>query len=376
MKVVIDGAFVAGHRWGVYRAVSGLLRGLSQLHQPAQYTAVVADPGDFELPSGPIEVLVQPQARHSSWRRLIWQHRRLPRLLAELPADVFHAARYVGPWRCPVPMVATVYDVLALTRPELVRRGNRWHFYWALPRTVRSAQKVIVPSEWTGRQIHERLRVPRDKIVLAPLGVDDWELPADRAAEAERVRRKHNLPDRFVLFVGHVEPKKNLPATVRAFARARRRAGFRHHLVLAGTRGWGWPAVARALTEAEASDFVHSMGPVAQPDLPGLYAAADLLIHWSLAEGFGLTPLEAMRVGTPVLCSDEGALPEVIGDAGVMVPVTDADLLEAELGRLLGDESARAGLTARGRAQAARYTWQAHAEQVFRVYQEVHARVH
>ena len=370
MRIGIDAVMVAGHRWGVHRALEGLLSGLAVGRTGHEFIVYTGEAGTLEPPRAPgFEVREIPQAEKGSARRLWWQYTQLPDMLAEDGVDVFHAARYVGPWKCPVPMVATVYDVIALTHPHLVTRANRWHYRWAIPRTTRSSARVITPSAYTRNMLVEKLPEAEGKVVVAPLGVTGGEASAE---EREAVRAGHGLPARFLLFVGHVERKKNVPALVRAFARGRRDRRWPHHLAIAGTLGGDATAVRAAVRDCDVRECVHLLGPVDEAALGPLYAAAEVLVHWSLVEGFGLTVLEAMAWGTPVVCSDAGALAEVAGDVACVVALDDGDGLVEAIAELTSNEVLRGEMGRRGREWAAQFTWERHAESAVAAYEAAH----
>jgi glycosyltransferase involved in cell wall biosynthesis len=183
------------------------------------------------------------------------------------------------------------------------------------------------------------------------------------------VRRAYNLPERYLLWVGNLEPKKNLPDTLRAFEAAARR--IPHELVLAGARGWRCEPILAALTASPVAGRVRWLGYVPESHLAGLYSGADLLVHWSLYEGAGLTPLEAMACGTPAVVSDGGALPELAGQVAPVVPLGDPAALAGAIVALVSDRERRAELARRGLEYVKQFSWQEHARKVIGLYEEV-----
>jgi len=191
----------------------------------------------------------------------------------------------------------------------------------------------------------------------------------ENQAKLAGTREKYGLNWPFVFSISTLEPRKNFDGLIRAFAEARRQAGFPHHLVIAGGKGWLYESIFAEVQRQNAGDYVHFPGFVADADLPALYNLADLFVFPSHYEGFGIPVLEALACGAPVLCTDTSSLPEITGDAARLIPTADHPALVDALCDLLTDESARARLAARGPAQAAQWTWEAAAERLLSVYQ-------
>ena len=371
MHIGIDGLLLHGSFSGVEQAIHRLLRELSQAGGPHRYSVYV--PRDYageELERPGFELCRVEFRGGEKVRRALFTQTGFHRRARADGVDLLHGPGYLLPqgWRGPA--VATVYDLLALTHPHLCAAPNALYYRLFLPRTIRRATAVIVPSEAVKREIVERLGVPEGKLHVAPLGVGE-EFSGSLPEEAgRRARGRYGIRGPYLLCVGNVEPKKNLAATVEAFALAKELGGLPHQLVLAGGKSWRADEVERAIGVL-APDVVVRTGYVAPEDLPALYAGAEALLFWSLVEGFGLPALEAMACGTPVICSDRGALPEVVGEAAAIVPIGEPGrLAEAILG-LLQDQARRKALVEEGRRRASRFTWRSHAEAVLRVYAEV-----
>jgi glycosyltransferase involved in cell wall biosynthesis len=307
-----------------------------------------------------------PVTNRSRLARIVYEERWLARRLKGF--DLLHAPGYVAPKRLPCPLVLTVYDLVALTHPELAKKSNVLHYRWRLPRSARAAARIIVPLERVARQVVERLGVERERVRVVPLGVDARLKPPSLDARA-RVRARHHLNRPYILSVGNIEPKKNLPMLLRAFASLKRN-GLPHELVIVGKRGWKCRDVLRLPAELDIEADVRFLGYVEDDDLAGLYGGAELFAFPSLVEGFGLPPLEAMACGTPVVASDAEALVESTGDAAEHVPALDPEALANAMRRVLSDAALRERLRAAGLARAARFTWPRAAELTRAVYRE------
>lgn len=296
-------------------------------------------------------------------RRLWWQQVGLPR--RAVGADLLHVPGFDAPLRAPCPVVLTVHDLIGALFPRNLPPVSR--LYWGrwLPFTLRFAAAIIADSEATRRDI-QRLTPVRAPIVVAPLGVDPLFSPPPPARLAA-VRARYGLTEPFLLYVGTLEPRKGIDTLVEALALLEGRA----LLALAGKVGWFWEQVTARIVTRGLNERIRLLGYVPDEDLPALYAAAAAFVSPSRYEGFGLPVLEAMACGAAVVTTTAGALPEVAGDAALLVPPDDPVALAAALDRLLTDGALRADLGARGRARAATFTWERTARATLAVYRAV-----
>ena len=372
MRIGIDGLLLWGEYSGVEHTILNLISALARLGGN-DYTLFV----DRNFSAGDLPTVTLRRAPFSSrhrWRRFLWQQWAFPDAIARERLDLFHAPGYIMPLRCPVPAVITVHDVIALTHPRLCRRANRWHFRRYLPQSVARAARVIVPTQATRDELIRVTRLSADKIHVIPWGIEKRFFRTYNAASRERVCREYGLPERFFLFVGNWEPKKNLPSLLAAMALLRS-AGRTEHLVIAGKLGWDYRHGLRLIEESESvSSAVHRIGYVKIGDLPALYAQCVAFVFPSIVEGFGLPPLEAMACGAPVIVSDCAALRETAGPGACVVPADDPTALADEMVRVAEDSELRNQLIERGRAWAAQFTWEKTARAVSEVYQEAAAR--
>jgi glycosyltransferase involved in cell wall biosynthesis len=259
------------------------------------------------------------------------------------PVDVVHATTSATPPRAGAPLVVTVHDLAFLAEPTAFTRHGLRFFRRGTALARRHAALVVVPSEATAEECRGA-GFDSDRLRVVPWGHDPIAVTAE---QVDAVRRARGIPDRYVLFVGTVEPRKNLPRLARAWRRA---VGAEVPLVLAGPPGWG--------EIAPDGTGVIALGPVSAADRDALYAGAAAVAYPSLREGFGLPVLEAMAQGAPVLTSRGTATEEVAGDAAVLVdPLDEADIA-AGLTKLLADPARAKALGEAGRARAATFTWE------------------
>lgn len=293
----------------------------------------------------------------------------LSAFLAQDRLDLVHLPRYSRPWRVPCPSVVTVYDVKAVGLSEEGRRIEKADLTPREQQAILKASGVIAISASTLQDLRtcfgNSLKMP---LRVVHLGVDDAFYAGPD--QAEPVRCKYDL-ESYILFVGTLQYRKNLERVIAAFAEVKRRTRLPHKLVLAGRDGWGAELVYAAVAAAGLEREVVFPGYVAQADLPGLYAAADLFVYPSLHEGFGLPLLEAMASGTPVLTSRAYSIPEVAGDAAVYVDPLDMTSLTEGLRLALQDKTLRETLVRRGAARAAAFSWETTVRQTVAFYREL-----
>jgi glycosyltransferase involved in cell wall biosynthesis len=291
-------------------------------------------------------------ARAGRPARIAWTQLLAGRAARAAGADLLHGVHYELPLAARLPAVVTVHDLTLLTNPEWHEPGKVRYFGWALRRAARVARRVLCVSATTARDLAARLEVAPERIDVTRLGTD---LRPAGEAEVAALRRRLGLDGPYLLGLGTVEPRKDLPTLVRAFASL---AGeLPHRLVLAGLAGWGQGALAAAVADSGVADRVLLCGYLPEADKAALFTGADVFAYPSRYEGFGLPVLEAMACGTPVVTTTGGSLPEVAGDAALLVEPGDPDALAAALAKLAGDPSARQAAATRGRARAAEFTW-------------------
>ena len=268
-----------------------------------------------------------------------------------------------------LPGVVTIMDLAIYDHPEWFPSGQWFATGTVVPRSARAARIVICPSEATKRSAVRIFGLDPGRCRVIPLGVEtDFALPVSPTVRAE-VTARYALPDRYLLQVGTVQPRKNYVTTLRALKRIP--IEQRITLLVVGGFGWKYDGVVQAVRELDLRDWVRFVGYADMPDLPALYQLAQAVAFPSLDEGFGLPVLEAFAAGTPVVASNAGAIPEVAGDAALLSAPEDVEALAGNLLRLLTDGQLRERKVAAGRARAALYSWSATAAAHRAVYESV-----
>jgi len=258
--------------------------------------------------------------------------------------------------------------VTPLLFPETHGGLHVWHHLLAVPAILRGADRIITISEASKRDIVRCYRVPEEKVSVTCLAASLPGLTTDQTLMSPDSGTAPPKP--YILNVGTLEPRKNLAGLLKAFARARSK-GLPHSLVVVGANGWGNSPVAGLVNELRIKEHVHFTGFVDDQTLPRLYGGADFFVYPSLYEGFGLPVLEAMACGTPVITSNVSSMPEVAGEAALLVdPCSTAEISDAML-RLAGDEELQSQMRAKGIERAGHFSWERTAEQTWQIYQEV-----
>ncbi|MCZ2816411.1 glycosyltransferase family 4 protein [Modestobacter sp. VKM Ac-2984] len=367
-RVLVDATAVPADRGGVGRYVDELLPALVAAGGDV---AVVCQERDRVFYTGLVgaeRVSTAPSWAASVPGRLVWEQLRLPAAGRAAGARVLHCPHYTMPLAARLPVVTTLHDATFFTDPAVHVPVKRRFFRTWTRVSLRRARRAVTPSAATRDELVRVAGARRDRVDVAHLGVDGARFHRPTEAEVSRVRATLDLADvPYVAFLGTLEPRKNVPALVRAWVRASAGRTTPPALVLAGGRGWD-EEVDRVAAEVPAGLRLLRTGYLPLDDLAGLLGGAELVAYPSLGEGFGLPVLEAMACGAPVLTTRRLALPEVGGDA-VAYCEPDVASIEAGLRALLDDPARRTGLAAAGQARAAEFTWAATARAHLASYQ-------
>ncbi|MGH2538127.1 MAG: glycosyltransferase family 4 protein [Candidatus Promineifilaceae bacterium] len=366
-RIGFDATPLLGQRSGVGYYTARLLGALIACRPDWEFLLYSNRPlGELE-PSLARAIHMTGQMPFSRW---LWMQLYLPRAVSSSRPDVCHYTNYLAPFARRSPYVLSIHDASLY----LFGRYHPWHrlatIRFLLPLLARRADAVITMSHSSRDDLARVLRLAPEKFsVIYEAAGEEFAPVADRRL-LDEVRRRYELPGDYLLYVGTVEPRKNLRRVIRAYA-AVRRDGHTLPLLLAGPWGWSMDGFARDIAGLGLEGSVRFLGYVPPADLPSLYSLATLFVFPSLYEGFGLPPLEAMACGAPVLTSRGSSLGEICGDAAWLVDPADQAAIEDGLRQLLADADLRAELAARGRARAACFSWRRAAEETAEVYGQV-----
>jgi glycosyltransferase involved in cell wall biosynthesis len=368
MRVALNGWFLGLPSTGTGHYLRELFTAADPLARQAGDEVVVISPR--ANPEVPIAVSVAPPRLTGDLGKVEFEHVTFPLASRARHFDIAHVPHFGPPLFPSIPTVVTIHDLIPLALPQY--RGS-WavRLYTRLAALgARRAGAIIVDSQASRNDIMTHLGIPGERVSVIYLAADATLRPSAEPENAARVRSRYHLPEEFVLYLGGFDARKNVRMLIKAFAALQQDGHSGCKLVIGGML----PRVDSSFfpdPRAGAGEEVQFIGEVAEDDKPVLYSSALLFAYPSLYEGFGLPPLEAMACGTPVICSNAGSLPEVVGGAGILVdPSKEADWT-GQLRALLSDDGRRRELRALGISQAAKFSWERTARATLEVYRSV-----
>ncbi|MHB8836574.1 MAG: glycosyltransferase family 4 protein [Candidatus Methylomirabilia bacterium] len=367
MRIGIDARLAAAPRTGIGSYTGRLVDALEKIGGPDQFVLFTDEPLHRPAHQRFANAVLPVKQRY------LWTFGALPGACRARRLDLFHGtSNFELPIAAGCPLVATVHDLIPLRCPGAVSRQYRLLFGVLIGRALRAARRVMTDAEFTRREILGSFPIAPDKVVTVPLAAGPAFTPDPDPEGRRRVCARHGLVGRYLLFVSVFEPRKNIPLLVDAFEIFRREYphGSAFQLALAGGPGWRGEEIAESVHRRGLEPAVRLLGYVPEEDLPWLYRGAELAVVPSQYEGFGLSALEAMACGTPVLAADASSLPEVVGAGGELFAPGDAALLARRIAEITAAPERRALMREHGLARAAGFSWDRTARRVLEVYRE------
>jgi glycosyltransferase involved in cell wall biosynthesis len=373
MRIGIDASPILKERAGVGNYTYQLIKCLSRLDRVNQYVLFYCHHQNVR---DRIMKLENPNFESRTIRfpikimKMFWASIRRPKVDRWVgKVDLYHStAFYLNPITNGK-SVLTIFDVNFLAMRKFTLWSGRWHFAPKMKDYTKRCHHIITVSESSKREIIKYLNVPEEKISVIYGGYSDIFKPKTDDRLSGEVKRKYNITGNYLLYVGTLEPRKNLKGLIQAYTQCQAKKDFL--LVLAGGKGWKYEHIFRLVDKLQLQDQVIFTGYVEEADLPGLYQGASLFVYPSFYEGFGLPPLEAMACGLPVIVSNTTSLPEVVGDAGVYVDPNDVEQIAFSIDTVLSDSELRRNLTQRGSERARLFSWEKTAKATLQLYEQV-----
>ncbi|MBK8988115.1 MAG: glycosyltransferase family 4 protein [Chloroflexi bacterium] len=357
----------AGYRRaGIHQYIAQVLRHLptgGDNPQPIVFTRFADDLAD--VPGLTFVGSRWPTEQRSA--RILWEQLAWPWQAWRRKLDALHSMAFVTPLFSPCPTIVTVYDLSFLHFPQQFPTLQRLYLSSQTGRSCRQARRVITISEASRQDVHRFFGVPLDHIAVIYPGVDGLYRPLP-PEEVAAFRRRKQLPARFALHVGTLQPRKNIPTLLDAFAQL---PDHNLHLVLAGGKGWLFDEIFRRVQALGLAERVHFPGYVPDEELPLWYNAADLFVFPSVYEGFGMPVVEAMACGTPVVASNSSSIPEAVGPAGLLFDPHHAAALADRMATVLDDPALSARMRQQGMVHAAQFSWEQAGRQTAVLYRQV-----
>ncbi|MYB75789.1 MAG: glycosyltransferase family 4 protein [Chloroflexi bacterium] len=302
--------------------------------------------------------------------RILWEQTVLAWRAAHDKLDVLHCPLNVIPMGAACPTVLTIHDLTFLRYPRLFPQLKRQYLRLFTRLSAQHANAVVAVSASTRDDVVQMLGVPQERVHVVHHAADADFRPRAQE-ECSTFRTSKGLPNRYVLYVGTLEPRKNVDVLIRAFGKVVREEKLPHSLVLVGAKGWMTQAIQQAIAEANVGERLLMPGYVARAELPLWYSSADVFVYPSTYEGFGYPVLEAMASGTPVITSNTSSMPEIASDAGVLVSPREESTLAAAMASILTDTALADSLRARGLEQASRFSWDKSVRTCMNLYQSL-----
>lgn len=367
MRIGIDARLLYYRQAGISWYTRRLLQALAQIDQENEYLILqhrghaepVIDAPNFRR----VTLFTPAHHRFEQWPLSLETMR--------LGLDLIHSPDFIPPLYNRIPAVITVHDLAFLRFPNFVT-AEAARYYGQTEVAVRRANRIIAVSNATRVDLVTLLGAPESKINVIYEAADPIYRPISHEQARQDLHRGGiETPDEFILFVGTIEPRKNLGTLLRAYHILRQNYGVAVPLLLAGEPGWLYHDIYDLVLRLDLSESVHFLGSIADNEcLRALYNLATMLVHPAYYEGFGLPPLEAMACGLPVACSNAGSLPEVTGDAALLVPPEDVEMWAVSMHRMLTDQELREQMRAKGLARAAKFSWEKTARETLETYRQ------
>lgn len=368
MRIGFDATPLLVTRAGIGKYTHALLCALGEVASDHDYLLYANQP----IPPDPTLTHAYYPRNYFPRSRWLWEQAILPRTIQRDQVDLFHFPNNSASLATRTPYVVTIHDASLF----LHRQYHPWQRVVALrlmmPQIARRAAKIITVSHHARRELQRVLKLPAEKFTVIYQGVGEHFRPITTPATVAELRKQHNLPAQYILYVGTLEPRKNLRRLVEAFSQLKRCSDYRQtKLVIVGANGWHMPGFEQQIDALNLRDCIVQLGYVPEKDLPAIYALATCLAFPSLHEGFGIPPLEALACGTPVLTSQNSAMSEICADAAYFVDPTDIASIKDGLHALLCNPVLQGELRAAGFVRVRDFTWQRTAQKSAELYAEV-----
>jgi len=369
MRIAVNGLVLSNKNTGAGRYVIDLINGLN--NEKSKEVILFTDSNLREsgiITNEIVEIYDTGLIQRFRPVRLAWENLLFPRVLRSQKIDLLHAACFNLPFNISCRSIVTIFDLTFFIMPQVHEKSKVIYFRSRIPPTLKRADKIIAISEQTKSDIISLFKVPAEKIEVVYIGVGKQFSPSADSKALEWIKIKYGLPEKYILFVGTIEPRKNLINLVHAYARIKNK--FAHGLVIAGKLGWGYAELFETVKKLNI-DGVFFTGFVPDEDMPLVYNGADVFVYPSFYEGFGIPVVEAMASGVPVVTSNVSSLAEIGAGAAVLVDPRQVEQISSAIEGILTDKSYAQGLVKMGLERAARFSQEKMVAKTFNLYYKV-----
>jgi len=372
MKIGMDVSFISGEKSGIERYAASLVNGLAKIDCKNDYFLYTYRRTRSDLAANKTNFTFRVSEKYFFYTAL-WVKFYLPVTAKRDKVDILHCPCYIAPVTDSFRVVITIHDMASWIFPENFPLKHRMVYSLLVPSSARKAARIIAVSESTKRDIVKFFRIPEEKIEVIYEGVSEIYKPVKDENLLKGTRRKYDIPPSspYILCVGTLEPRKNVARLIESFVYLKADGKIKQKLVIAGGKGWLYDDIFRTVEKFKVREEVIFTGCVPEGDLPSLYSGADLFVYPSLYEGFGLPPLEAMACGAPVVSSDVSSLPEVVGDAGILVNPYEKEELAKSIYEVINNPELKKKMISKGIERAKKFSWQTAARKTLALYEDV-----
>lgn len=373
MKIGINARYLQKETSGIINYLLNLILNLKKIDKVNEYVLFFGNdkPVPSEILGGNFKSNTPNIITNSQIMRVLWEHLYLPSAIKKLKVDVFHEPSFVTPVFKKCPTVVTIHDLAYLYFPECFARRNVMYFKAMVARSVIKSDTVIAVSENTKKDIINHFKICPDKVRVVYEAVDGFFRIVNDSKESERIKRKFNITKEYILNVSLISPRKNLVFLLNSFKKLRENKNIDCQLVIAGGKGWRYENIFKTAALLKLENNVIFTGQVSNNEILHLYNNAILFAYPSLYEGFGLPVLEAMACGCPVISSNTSSIPEVCGNAAVLVDPKNIDGLTEAMYKIITQDSMRQMYRKGGLARAGCFSWAKTAQQTLDIYREL-----
>lgn len=376
MRIAINTLSLNKTKAGMGNYIINLVNNLAHIDKKNEYHVFVSENNKhfFNIKQGNFKIINIGRIIRINLARLVWEQVFLPAYVKRHKIDVLHSPGFVIPFLSKAKNVLTIADMTFINYPKVHTIVKRAYFGLFMPYSMRKADRIISISGSTKRDALKLININPDKIEVTHLAPEEGFRVIDRKKAESRIKLDYKIYSPFILFVGMIEPRKNLIRVLNSFSELKKglkKEKFPHKLVIVGKKGWKYRGIFETVERLSLKKDVVFTGYIPDADLAMFYNAADIFVYPCLYEGFGLPILEAMACGCPVITSDVSSMPEVAGNAALLVNPKDAHKISSAIGRLIKDRKLREDMIKKGLKRSREFSWRRCARETLKAYEEV-----
>jgi len=375
MRIAIDLTPIPKQMTGVGKYAQNLVKSLAEYDRKNHYWIFIKGNQyqDFDPNRNNFHIIHLSNILHNIPIRILWEQLVLPLHLYREKIDILHSIHYTSPLLAPCKRVITFHDMIFYLFPEKHTNVKRAFFHSVIPLSIKKATRLIAISENTKSDIQEIFDISLSKIDVIYVTIDSIYHTLRDIDAISHIKKKYEIQDKFILYVGTLEPRKNIPRLIQAYRKLILENKIKHQLVIVGKKGWSYQEIFNMVERLDSNvrKKVIFTGYVPEEELPLLYNAADLFVYPSLYEGFGIPPLEAMACGVPVIVSNVSSLPEVVGYAGILVDPYNVEELCQAIYKVIVEKGLREVLKKKGFQRAQEFSKEKLAKKMLKIYKKV-----